>query len=200
MANETQILRVPPSGPPFLNSNGGEAGIGPGYRVRMTEANSVIGDGSEVIPTLASTVGAAGFSGDALALSMLLPKPSLSYRGKVIADIINTDTNDNASVTLIIQTSVNGGVNWTTQATNTHHVPAAADLASDISGARQVSLYLPKTLGSVLGVVADTDEILMRVAMASALNPALELSSETTPAPNAAKSQGTFHFELEEVF
>lgn len=199
---EPQIVRLAPSGPPILNSGGGGLEFGPGARLRMTEFASVIGDGSVPIPTLITSLNLDGFGEPAIVLALPSPKSALSYRATVECDVVSTDTNDDCQVQLFLDTSIDGGTTWVNRASNSHHVACAADLGSDISGAMHVKLDMTKLLGSALGVAVDgtTAEILLRCRMACPLNPIAELFSPLTPAPNAANSKGTFHWQLEELF
>jgi hypothetical protein len=201
MADE-QIVRISPSGPQVLNSNGGGLEFGPGARLRMSESSEVIGDGSVPIPTLITSLNLTGFGEPPIVLALTAPKSALSYRATVECDVISTDTNDDCTIQLFLDTSVDGGTTWVNRASNSHHVACATDLGSDISGAMHVKLDMTKALGSTLGVLADgtTAELLLRCRMACPLNPIGELYSPLTPAPNAANHKGTFHWQLEELF
>lgn len=195
MADNDTIMRLGPSGPPILNPNGGGLEFGPGARLRMTEFGSVIGDGSEPLPTLAAAVTLTGFTGDPLVLSFTNPKPNLYYRAETHAALICSTTLALADATLLLDTSVDGGVIWTNRASNFHKVP------SNISGGEtHAQLELAKATGASLGVTVSTAELLLRVRMACTLNPQVELYGPTTPVPNAANSKGTFYFKLEELF
>lgn len=195
MAENDKILRLPPSGPPITNPSGGGLEFGPGARLRMTEFGSVIGDGSEPLPTLAAAVTLTGFTGDPLVLSFTNPKPNLYYRAETHAALICSTTNALADAQLFLDTSIDGGATWTNRASNTHKI------INNIPGGQvQAQLDLTKLLGSALGVGVTTAELLLRVRMASTLNPAVELYGPDTPAPGAANSKGTFYFKLEELF
>lgn len=190
-----QTLRQSPSGPLVENAGGGGLEFGPGARLRMTEFGSVIGDGSEPLPTLAAAVTLTGFTGDPLVLSFTNPKPDLYYRAETHCSLICSTTLALADATLLLDTSIDGGVTWTNRASNFHKV------ISNIPGGEvHAQLELTKLTGAALGVTVTTAELLLRVRMASTLNPQVELYGPATPAPNAANSKGTFYFKLEELF
>lgn len=195
MTENAKILRLGPSGPDILNPAGGGLEFGPGARLRMTEFGSVIGDGSEPLPTLAAAVTLTGFTGDPLVLSFTNPKPNLYYRAETHAGLICSTTSAEASATLLLDTSVDAGVTWTNRASTWQKV-----IGSIPGGQVHAQLDLTKVLGSALGVTVTTTELLLRVRMASTLNPAVELYGPDTPSPNGANSKGTFYFKLEELF
>jgi len=195
MPDPVQVLRQSPSGPLVENAGGGGLEFGPGARLRMTEFGSKIGDGSEPLPTLAAAVTLTGFTGDPLVLSFTNPKPNLYYRSETHCSLVCTDTNTDAQAELFLDTSVDGGATWTNRASTTTLV------VSNIPGGQTfVQLDQTKLLGSDLGVTVTTAELLLRVRMASTLNPIVELFGPSTPAPGAANSKGTFYFKLEELF
>jgi len=199
------ILRVSPSGPDAVSDNQVPLDPGPGFRLRMIDLSSLIGDGSEVIPTAKTTIKAAGFGGsDANALSLTFdnPKPGARYGAELTFDVVNTSTNIDSTVNLYLDVSVDGGTTWNEIAANTHHPSAAADLATDVLSGRQVTLRLPLGLGSDLGVLANSPSIKIRAAAAqpSYLGGAgAELYSPTT-ASSSTTSKGTFYMRLEECF
>lgn len=200
---ETQALRLAPSGPDISNDAGGGLVFGKGARLRLEENGGVIGDGSVPVPTLAATVTLDGFgSGTEIILTMGAPKSGLFYRARATTDVICTNTNTAAEVQVFLDTSIDGGTTWVNRQSNSHHVSAATDLTTDVSGARQVELNMESLAGSTLGVAADgtTASLKLRVRMACPTNPAVELYSPSTPAPGAANSAGTFHVQLEELF
>lgn len=195
MPDPDKVLRLAPSGPPVENAGGGGLEFGPGARLRMTEFGSVIGDGSEPLPTLAAAVTLTGFTGDPLVLSFTNPKPNLYYRAETHAALICSTTNALANAQFFLDTSIDAGVTWTNRASNTHNV------INNIPGGEvHAQLDMTKLLGSALGVGVATAELLLRVRMASTLNPQVELYGPDTPAPGAANSKGTFYFKLEEMF
>lgn len=201
--SDPQTIRVAPSGPPVENSAGGGLTFGDGARLRLGEFGSVLGDGSVPVPTLATETTLDGFTtGAPTRVLLLLPSSKLKYRARVKTDVICTNTNTAAEVQLFLDTSVDAGVTWTNRQSSSHHVSAATDLSSDVSGARQIELNMLKIDGATLGVAADgsTPSLTVRVRMACPTNPAVELYSPATPAPGAANGVGTFHVQLEEVF
>ena len=192
---EPQVLRQSPSGPLVENEGGGGLTFGPGARLRMTEFGSVIGDGSEPLPTLAAAVTLTGFTGDPLVLAFTNPKPNLYYRAETHCELICSTTLALADATLLLDTSIDGGVTWVNRASNVHKI-----LNNIPGGQVHCELEFTKLAGSALGVTVTTEELLLRVRMASTLNPQVELYGPTTPVPNAANSKGSFYFRLEELF
>jgi hypothetical protein len=191
----TATLRLPPSGPEVVNDGGGPLSFGPGARLRMTEFGSVIGDGSEPLPTLAAAVTLTGFTGSPLVLSFTNPKPDLYYRAETHCALICSSTNPDAQAEMFLDTSIDGGVTWTNRASTTTRV-----LNNIPGGQTFAQLDAAKMLGSDLGVGLTTAELLLRVRMASTLNPVVELFGPSTPSPGNANSKGTFYFKLEELF
>ncbi len=195
MPDPAQPLRLAPSGPEIANSGGGGLEFGPGARLRMTEFGSVIGDGSEPLPTLAAAVTLTGFTGDPLVLAFTNPKPNLYYRAETHCALICNTTLALADAQLFLDTSIDGGTTWTNRASSTHKI------INNIPGGEvYAQLDATKMLGSSLGITPTTAELLLRVRMASTLNPQVELYGPDTPAPGAANSKGSFYFKLEELF
>jgi hypothetical protein len=185
-------LRLSPSGPIVANAGGGPFEPGPGARLRMTEYGNVIGDGSEPLPTLAAAVSSSGFTGAALVLSLPAPKPTLYYRAEVHAALICNTTLATADAQFFLDYSIDGGTNWVNAASNTHKV-----MNNVPGGEVYAQLIATKVTGASLGITPTTAELLLRVRMASTLNPQVELFGLPTPAPGAANSKGSFHFQLE---
>ncbi len=196
-------VRLAPSGPPILNTDGGPLAFGPGARLRLGEFGSVLGDGSVPIPTLATETTLDGFTtGAPTRVSLLLPNAALKYRARVKTDVICVNTNTAADVQLFLDTSVDGGATWTNRQSSSHHVGSAADVGDHSGEARQIELNMLSITGAALGVEADgsTPSLFLRVRMACPTNPEVELYSPATPAPGAANGVGTFHVQLEETF
>jgi hypothetical protein len=197
-----QVLRLSPSGPPLENSGGAPIMLGPGARLRMVDTATplgVVNDNSE-IPTLAAVVTFDGFGGSPASpvlLNLPKPNPALYYRAQVQVDVIAT-TDDDATVQVFLDVNLDPTSSvWTNVASNTHKVRGVSSLAN---GTSQVSLSMNKTLGSALGITAETANLAWRVRMACPENPIARLYSPTTPAPGAANSKGTFYFMSEELF
>ena len=146
-------LRLSPSGPVVTNAAGGSYLPVPGSSLRLVEGTTTVG-GSNVIPTAANyaasvTLGLA-LGGPALTETLTGPQRGLNYRATVLCDVPNPSTNGAGEVQLYLETSVDGGVTWLEQASNTHLVePSTAG-----GTARQIRLDMTLRQGAVCAVPA----------------------------------------------
>ena len=203
-------LRLSPSGPEILNTNGGPFSPGPGARLRLTEGQTIMG-GSQAVPVTPdedSVISPDGFASPSTAtvLTLLAPKEGLQYRAKLSLDVLNTITNVGAQVVLYLDTSVDGGTTYTNRAKSTHLIGCATDLATDVSAARNLDVYLPLILGTSLGVddSAPSPSLKLRARASLPIGTAggvlvssLATSAGSTPVTGC---NGTIHIELEECF
>ena len=188
-------IRLSPSGPVI-----GKAGSpGPGARLRLTEAASVMG-GSQAIPTVPDVISPDGMGAlPGLVLTLDSPKEALHYRANLALDVINSATSPGGEVVLWLDVSIDGGATYTNRARNAH-VINSSDTA--IEG-RQMQVWLPLTLGSALGVsdAAPTASIKLRARANRVLGPdGVSVSSLATSDGSAPVTElnGTIHMELEE--
>lgn len=197
-------IRYSPSGSPISNSNGGPLLPGSGMRLRLTEANSTMG-GSLAIPAAPTIISAAGFlDTSAIVLTLDLPKAGNKYRANLSLDVLNTSTGAlEAQAVLYLDTSVDGGSNYINQVKVVH---VAASNASG-KNTRSASIYLPLTLGSVLGVVdgpTPTANLKIRARAAMPLGTAGDLIVSAAASSGGGSPitglAGSIHFELEECF
>jgi hypothetical protein len=188
-------IRLSPSGPII----GKASSTGPGARLRLTEALSVMG-GSQSIPTVPDVISPDGFGvANPLVLTLDAPKAALRYRAHLSLDVINLSTNEGGEVVLYLDTSVDGGTSYTNRAKNVHIINSSS---TDIEG-RQMQLWLPLTLGSALGVNDATPpaSIKLRARANQAVgSPSLAVSSSSTTNGSSPVTElnGTIHMELEE--
>jgi hypothetical protein len=200
-------IRLSPSGPVIGNTDGGPLEFGPGARLRLTEANSVMG-GSLAVPTPGDAANAVispnGF-GDpaAIVLTLNTPKQGLEYRAKLLLDLANETTNQQCEVTLYLDVSIDGGTSYVNVAKNAH-VVRAPDAAGDVASARQAEVHLNLISGAALGItdVAPPASIKLRaraIATADATAGAVIVSSQATSGAETGLD-GTIHMELEECF
>jgi hypothetical protein len=189
-------IRLSPSGP-IIGKGGGSPG--PGARLRLTEATSTMG-GTLDIPTVPDVIGPEGFGAPAaLVLTLDTPKEALQYRANLALDVANTATNQGGEVILYLDLSVDGGTTYTNRAKNAHIVNASI---TDVE-ARQMQVWLPLTLGSVLGVsdAAHPPSIKLRARAQRVLGTsdvAVNSFSTSDGTPPVTGLNGTIHMELEE--
>ena len=190
-------IRLSPSGPVIGNTDGGPLSFGPGARLRLVEANSIMG-GSLALPTVADVISPSGF-GNPAAIVLTLPKPKAEYqyRAKLALDIQNTATNAGGEAALFLDLSIDGGTTYLPFVANAHLVKST--LPDGVS--RQCSLWLPLTAGSLINIVTDTTPSIKLRARAQATigNPILLVNSSAT-ATGLTGLAGTIHMELEECF
>jgi len=188
-------IRLSPSGPIIGKAGAGGAGA----RLRLTEATSVMG-GSQSIPTTPDVIGPDGFGNPAaLVLTLDAPKEKLNYRANLSLDVINTSTNEGGEVVLYLDVSLDGGLNYTNRAKNVHVINSTV---TDVEG-RPMQVWLPLTLGSVLGISDATPppSIKLRArANQVAGSSSLMVSSPSTSGGVSPVSElnGSIHMELEE--
>lgn len=187
-------IRLSPSGPII----GKGASPGPGARIRLTEATSVMA-GSLAIPTTPHVIGPDGFDAPAeLVLTLDAPKENLRYRANLSLDVVNSSTNEGGEVVLYLEISVDGGTTYTTRAKNAHLINSTPE---DLE-ARQMQVWLPLTLGSAVGVsdASHPPSIKLRARAQQVLLGACCVSSSATSGGSSPVSDlnGTIHLELEE--
>lgn len=188
-------IRLSPSGPII----GKTVSSGPGARIRLTEATSVMG-GSQSIPTTPDVIGPDGFGAPAaLVLSLDAPKEKLSYRANLSLDVINTSTNEGGEVVLYLDVSVDGGTTFVNRAKNVHVINSTE---TDTEG-RPMQVWLPLTLGSVLGISDATPPASIKLrARANRVSEsgAVMVNSPATSGGGSPVSglKGSIHMELEE--
>jgi hypothetical protein len=198
------IIRLAPSGPPILNSAGGPLGFGPGARLRLTEACSVMG-GSQAIPTVPDVIAPDGFGAtDAIVLTLDSPKEGLNYRANICLDVLNTSTNAEGEVVLYLDVSIDSGATYTNRAKNVHLI---GPLEGSGAQARSAQVWLPLITGAALGVVDATPPASIKLraraqAVAQGVPGSLLVSSLATSDGGSPVSglNGTIHMELEECF
>jgi hypothetical protein len=187
-------IRLSPSGPII-----GKATPGPGARIRLTEATSVMG-GSQAIPTVPDVISPDGFGNPtAVVLTLDAPKPDLHYRANLALDVINTSTNEGGEIVLYLDVSLDGGTSFTNRAKNVHIINATVE---DVE-ARQMQVWFPLTLGSDLGISESTPPASIKLrARANRVvgTSALMVSSLGTSNGDVPVSDlnGSIHMELEE--
>jgi len=196
----TLPVRYSPSGSPIANGGGAILNFGAGARLRLTEAQSVMG-GSQAVPATADVISPDGFGDpDALVLSLAAPKEQLQYRAKLSLDVLNESTNASAEVVLYLDTSVDGGTTYTNRAKCVHKI--GADVVPQ--EARNVDVYLPLILGVSLGVddSTPTASLKLRARANAPVGTLAFVSSLPTSGGGSAVSgcNGTIHMELEECF
>lgn len=188
-------IRLSPSGPII----GKGATPGPGARIRLTEATSVMG-GSQAIPTVPDVISPDGFGDpDALVLTLDAPKPDLHYRANLALDVINTSTNEGGEVVLYLDVSLDGGMNFTNRAKNVHVINSTV---TDTEG-RPMQVWLPLTLGSALGIADSSPPPSIKLRARAQLvagNNATMVSSPGTSGGSSpvADLNGSIHMQLEE--
>jgi len=186
-------IRLSPSGPII----GKGTSPGPGARLRLTEATSVM-TGSLAIPPMADVIGPDGFDAPAeLVLTLDAPKEHLHYRANLSLDVVNTSTNEGGEVVLYLDVSVDGGSTYTNHAKNTHLINTSPEQLE----ARPMQVWLPLTLGSALGVndASHPPSIKLR-ARAQQVVGGCNVNSAATSGGSMPVTDlnGTIHLELEE--
>ena len=189
-------IRLSPSGP--VIGKGTSPSPGPGARIRLTEATSVMG-GSQAIPTNPGDISPNGFgAGNPLVLTLDAPKATLQYRANLSLDVVNTATSPGGEVLLYLDVSVDGGESFINRAVNAHIINSTH---TDVEG-RQMQIWLPLTLGSALGMsdAPPPPSIKLR-ARANQVFPStlVAVNSLSTSDGNPVTGlSGTIHMELEE--
>lgn len=194
------LIRLSPSGPIIGKANS----FGPGARLRLTEATSVMG-GSQSIPSTPDVVSPDGFgTTNPLVLTLDAPKEKLNYRANLSLDVVNTSTNEGGEVVLYLDVSLDGGTTFTNRAKNVHVINSTEPDESDaqVEG-RSMQVWLPLTLGSALGISDATPPASIKLrARANRVvgSSALLVSSRDTSGGSDPVSglNGTIHMELEE--
>ena len=194
------LIRLSPSGPII----GKATSFGPGARLRLTEATSVMG-GSQSIPSTPDAVSPDGFgTANPLVLTLDAPKEKLNYRASLSLDVINTSTNEGGEVVLYLDVSLDGGTTFTNRAKNVHVINSTQpDETESQVEARPMQVWLPLTLGSALGISDATPPASIKLrARANRVvgSSALLVSSRDTSGGSEPVSglNGTIHMELEE--
>ena len=196
-------VRYSPSGAPITNGNGGDLVPGTGMRMRLTEANSTMG-GSLAVPVTPTIISPAGFlDTSAIVLTLDLPKAGNRYRANLSLDFLNTTTIVESQIVLYLDTSIDAGVNWVNQAKVMHVLCGTAGQKQT----RNMAIYLPMTLGSVLGVVDGVTPTASLKLRGRAGMPVGTFGDVLVNAPATSGGgapvtglAGSIHMELEETF
>jgi hypothetical protein len=187
-------IRLSPSGPVIGKATA--TSPGPGARLRLTEATSVMG-GSQAIPTVPDVISPDGFgSPTPLVLTLDAPKANLQYRANLALDVIDSSTSPGGEVLLYLDVSIDGGTTFTNRAVNAHVINSTT---TGVEG-RQMQVWLPLTLGSVLGINDTTPpaNIKLRARANQALGMSAVSSLATSDGNPVTGLNGTIHMELEE--
>jgi hypothetical protein len=137
-------IRLSPSGPVI----GKATSPGPGARLRLTEATSVMG-GSQAIPSVPDVISPDGFGvPNPLVLTLDAPKQALHYRANLSLDVNDSSTSPGGEVVLYLDVSLDGGTTYTNRAKNAHTINSTT---TGVEG-RPMQLWLPLTLGTDLGI------------------------------------------------
>lgn len=196
-------IRVSPSGPFIENSANAPLEFGPGAMLRLVEAQGIVA-GTIAVSSVPLEV-ASSLGGNDFRLTLTAPNPGKAYRATVTCDVVNTTTSTSATVELYLQSSVDGGANWHTQASNTHKVNGVGS-ATGNPAARNIRLDLVLTDGGSLDITSlpQTPSILFRAMIGTASGGApdvVRIDSITTPSPGVpGTSVGTVYFGLSEHF
>jgi hypothetical protein len=111
-------IRLSPSGPVI----GKATSPGPGARLRLTEATSVMG-GSQAIPSVPDVISPDGFGvPNPLVLTLDAPKQALHYRANLSLDVNDSSTSPGGEVVLYLDVSLDGGTTYTNRAKNAHTI------------------------------------------------------------------------------
>lgn len=193
-------VRLSPSGPDITNDSGGGLDFGTGARLRLAEAQSTVGDTTNVITTIDQVIGVQLAAAPVLAdtpmiASLAAPSRTKNYRCTLVCDVMSDLTNANITITTGIQTSPDG-TTWTTKATNQHWLGfAAGNTGAD--NARQCQLDLVLQSGADLGVLA-ADAALKVRGIIKADKAGATISHPT--GSGAEAGVGSAHIMLEELF
>ena len=187
-------IRLSPSGPVI----GKATSPGPGARLRLTEATSVMG-GSQAIPSIPDVISPDGFGvPNPLVLTLDAPKQALHYRANLSLDVNDSSTSPGGEVVLYLDVSLDGGTTYTNRAKNAHTINSTT---TGVEG-RPMQVWLPLTLGSDLGINDATPpaSIKLRARANKTLGSGLTVSSLATSNGGSPVSglNGTIHMELEE--
>ena len=189
-------IRLSPSGP--IIGKGSSPTPGPGARIRLAEATSVMG-GSQAIPTNPAEISPNGFgAGNPLVLTLDSPKATLQYRANLSLDVVNTGTSPSGEVLLYLDVSVDGGESFINRAVNAHIINSDP---SNLEG-RQMQIWMPLTLGSALGMSDAPPPASIKLrARANQVFPSTLVavhSLSTSDGNPVTGLNGTIHMELEE--
>lgn len=187
-------IRLSPSGPVI----GKATSPGPGARLRLTEATSVMG-GSQAIPSVPDVISPDGFGvPNPLVLTLDAPKQALHYRANLSLDVNDSSTSPGGEVVLYLDVSLDGGASYTNRAKNAHTINSTT---TGVEG-RPMQVWLPLTLGTDLGINDATPpaSIKLRARANKTLGSGLTVSSLATSNGGSPVSglNGTIHMELEE--
>jgi hypothetical protein len=187
-------IRLSPSGPVI----GKASSPGPGARLRLTEATSVMG-GSQAIPSVPDVISPDGFGvPNPLVLTLDAPKQALHYRANLSLDVNDSSTSPGGEVVLYLDVSLDGGTTYTNRAKNAHTINSTT---TGVEG-RPMQVWLPLTLGTDLGINDATPpaSIKLRARANKTLGSGLTVSSLATSNGGSPVSglNGTIHMELEE--
>jgi len=187
-------IRLSPSGPVI----GKATSPGPGARLRLTEATSVMG-GSQAIPSIPDVISPDGFGvPNPLVLTLDAPKQALHYRANLSLDVNDSSTSPGGEVVLYLDVSLDGGTTYTNRAKNAHTINSTT---TGVEG-RPMQVWLPLTLGTDLGINDATPpaSIKLRARANKTLGSGLTVSSLATSNGGSPVSglNGTIHMELEE--
>jgi hypothetical protein len=187
-------IRLSPSGPVI----GKATSPGPGARLRLTEATSVMG-GSQAIPSIPDVISPDGFGvPNPLVLTLDAPKQALHYRANLSLDVNDSSTSPGGEVVLYLDVSLDGGTTYTNRAKNAHTINSTT---TGVEG-RPMQVWLPLTLGTDLGINDATPpaSIKLRARANKTLGSGLTVSSLATSNGSSPVSglNGTIHMELEE--
>lgn len=186
----SKTVRLSPSGPNIVNSDGGPFDPGHGARIRLVEASTTI-TGTITIPTTPTELGNP-MGGTAYRLLLDAPDPGHYFRVTTLVDVLNPTTNANAAVELYVDLSTDGA-SWTEYASNSHLI--------GFSGARQIRCDMKLKLGSAVGVQAGQANMYVRTRIgASSGGGVVLVESSATPGDTAILSVGSALMQLEECF
>ena len=128
-------------------------------------------------------------------LTLAQPKAGLEYRATLALDVVNTSTNTEGQVELLIDASIDNGATYVNLYNNLHVLAAVHPSLTGIQEARSCQLWMPLTVGGAFGVTDSTANLKIRARVKS-LGGVLAVSSLTGSTGNT----GSIHMELEECF